>query len=224
MLLTVAAFADKNISKAMMVGENITIKPLSEGGGATTSNYNGSMTYTLSDGAAFTIVSTDEKVTNINGNCTYHNYTLTALKAGVYTFVVKISTKNSGSTASAVYITYTFTVKEDIKVNEITLDSNKQEIDKGDQVQLKATVGPEDAYNRVINWASSDETVATVSDAGLVTGIAPGACTVIATATDGSGANGYCTIIVKSVKGDINGDGIVNVADAVEVVNIILGK
>lgn len=53
-------------------------------------------------------------------------------------------------------------------------------------LQLSAAVEPEGALERVA-WSSSDETVATADDAGLVTGHALGIATLTAEAMDGSG-------------------------------------
>jgi uncharacterized protein YjdB len=49
-------------------------------------------------------------------------------------------------------------------------------------LQLIATVAPNNATNKTVTWASSDDAIATVSAAGLVTGVAEGEATVTATA------------------------------------------
>ncbi|HAL88054.1 MAG TPA: hypothetical protein DCO69_02805, partial [Clostridiales bacterium] len=50
----------------------------------------------------------------------------------------------------------------------------------GSQLQLTALVLPENAQDKTVVWTSSDETVATVDETGLVTGIGTGAVTVTA--------------------------------------------
>ena len=47
--------------------------------------------------------------------------------------------------------------------------------------QLTATVSPSDAVEKKVHWSSSDITVATVTQTGLVTCVTPGECTITAT-------------------------------------------
>ena len=60
---------------------------------------------------------------------------------------------------------------------------------------LVATVLPEDATNKNIIWSSSDESVAIVSYAGIVTGVAPGSAIISATTSDG-GKTATCAVSV----------------------------
>ena len=64
--------------------------------------------------------------------------------------------------------------------------------------QLNATVTPSNATNADYVWASADESVATVSETGLVTAVAVGGTTITATAQDGSGIYGSCTVTVTA--------------------------
>ena len=50
--------------------------------------------------------------------------------------------------------------------------------------QLGFSVEPEDAYFQQVNWASSDETIATVDENGFVQGLKPGKVTLTATSTE----------------------------------------
>jgi len=74
----------------------------------------------------------------------------------------------------------------------------------GETMQLTATL-KDSAGNPLtgppVRWESSDITVATVSNAGLVTGVAPGAATITATSegTDGSAAIAVTVIPVAAV-------------------------
>ena len=65
-----------------------------------------------------------------------------------------------------------------------------------EEKQLSVTVTPDDAANKTVRWSSSDETVATVDDTGKVTGVAMGAATITASATDGSGVSATCAVTV----------------------------
>ena len=64
--------------------------------------------------------------------------------------------------------------------------------------QLNATVTPSNATNTDYVWASSDTSIATVSESGLVTAVAVGGTTITATAQDGSGVYGSCTVTVSA--------------------------
>ena len=46
--------------------------------------------------------------------------------------------------------------------------------------QLTATVSPDDAVEKKVHWSSSDITIATVDQTGLVTCVTPGSCTITA--------------------------------------------
>ncbi len=77
----------------------------------------------------------------------------------------------------------------EVSVNEpvqnITLVPTELEIDKGEQYPLKLIFEPEKADNTEVRWVSSDEAVATVSDAGVVTAVAGGDCTISVVTLDG---------------------------------------
>ena len=68
----------------------------------------------------------------------------------------------------------------------------------GESKAITATVKPDDATNKALTWTSSDETVATVDATGKVTGKKIGTATITATAQDGSGVSGSCTVTVLS--------------------------
>ena len=59
----------------------------------------------------------------------------------------------------------------------------------GKQAQLKAAIAPQDAANKKLTWTSSDESVATVSAAGVVKGVSVGTVTITAASLDGPSAS-----------------------------------
>ena len=61
---------------------------------------------------------------------------------------------------------------------------------------MTATVLPENATIKMVEWSSSNEKVATVDDEGLVTAVGQGEATITAKAIDGSGVTGSLTIKV----------------------------
>lgn len=95
---------------------------------------------------------------------------------------------------------YPVTIEENnIPVEKITINNNESSVVKGQTLQLSATVAPEDATNKELNWSSSDEKVATVDKNGKVKGIALGVATITATATDGSKVIASVDITVKPI-------------------------
>ena len=85
---------------------------------------------------------------------------------------------------------------EIIPVSQITLNKTETSISVGNSETLTATVAPENAANKALTWASSDEDVATVAPDGTVTAVKAGAATITATATDGSGKSATCKVTV----------------------------
>ena len=85
---------------------------------------------------------------------------------------------------------------EIIPVSQITLNKVETSISVGNSETLTATVAPENATNKALTWASSDEDVATVAPDGTVTAVKAGAATITATAADGSGKSATCTVTV----------------------------
>lgn len=73
-----------------------------------------------------------------------------------------------------------------VAVESISFDKESYEVEETSTVSILATVNPTNATNKILEWTSSDELVATVVN-GLVKGIAPGTATITATASDGSG-------------------------------------
>ena len=85
---------------------------------------------------------------------------------------------------------------EIIPVSQITLNKTETSISVGNSETLTATVAPENAANKALTWASSDEDVATVAPDGTVTAVKAGAATITATAMDGSGKSATCKVTV----------------------------
>lgn len=58
----------------------------------------------------------------------------------------------------------------DKKVTAITVTPSTQSIVIGGTAQLKATVTPTDATNQNVKWSSKEDSIASVSESGVVTG------------------------------------------------------
>jgi len=65
------------------------------------------------------------------------------------------------------------------------------------KLQLRATVFPENAMNKKVNWSSSDATKAKVDENGLVTFLKPGAVTIIATSDDNPSVKVLCNLTIQ---------------------------
>lgn len=87
----------------------------------------------------------------------------------------------------------------------VTLSADQTEVYEGEQIALSYELEPEACTYRTLEWTSSDETVATVSDKGVVTGVSTGGTaitkdvTITAKAMDGSGVSASIAITVKRI-------------------------
>ena len=91
------------------------------------------------------------------------------------------------------------TVVESVLVESITLSKSRKILEKGDCFTLTATVCPENADIKGVNWSSSNASVATVKD-GVVTAHAAGKATITCSAKDNSGKKATCTVTVTEDK------------------------
>jgi len=91
-----------------------------------------------------------------------------------------------------------------IHVVSVTLDQTSAQISAGQTAQLTATVGPGDATNPSVNWSSSNPSVATVDENGLVTAVAAGTANIYAVA---DGVTATCTVTVPGSGGRPGGSG-----------------
>ncbi len=133
---------------------------------------------------------------------------------------IRAIANDGGGAKAACTITVTPTM-----VASIALSSESLEIRKNRQAQLSATVTPANATDTRFVWSSTNEAVATVSEEGVVSAIAPGDAVIKAASQDGSKVEASCQVKVLPVlRGDSNDDDEVNVVDAVNTINYILNK
>ena len=76
----------------------------------------------------------------------------------------------------------------------ISLNKTSGSLEISKTLQLEATILPENAINKKIEWTSSDEEVATVDSKGLVTGVKEGTVTISATTNNGKSVTANITI------------------------------
>ena len=91
-----------------------------------------------------------------------------------------------------------------VKVNPIPVESIKLSYETwtgvvGDVFRINTYIFPENAYDREVEWRSSDEAIAQVNEAGVVVTLSPGEADITATAADGSGVSATCHVTVLPV-------------------------
>lgn len=84
-----------------------------------------------------------------------------------------------------------------VHAESVTLNTDRLDLEVGEEGTLTATVYPTTAGNRDVTWSSSDETVATVVD-GRVTAVGLGEATITVTTVDG-GHTATCVVNVVPV-------------------------
>ena len=88
---------------------------------------------------------------------------------------------------------YMYTVKA--PVTGVALDQTKLELARNDKATLKATITPDRAINKEVKWSSNNESIATVSEDGEVSGISLGKANITVTTEDG-GKTATCEVTV----------------------------
>ena len=134
-----------------------------------------------------TWTSSDETVATVTDGL------VTALKEGTAT--ITVTTEDGSKTATCVVTVTAATVP----VTGVTLSQTQASLYYNrtpNTLTLTATVAPDNATNRAVTWTSSNSTVATVDQNGVVTAVAPGTATITVTTADG-GFTATCTVTVR---------------------------
>lgn len=132
-----------------------------------------------------TWTSSDESVAKVS------NGKVTAIKSGKATITAKCGDKTA---ECAVAVT--------VPTGSVTLDKTSLTLAIGETAQLTATVKPEDATDKNVTWASSDESVAKVSN-GKVTAVKSGKATITAKC---AGKTAECSVTVTVPTGSVTLD------------------
>lgn len=86
-----------------------------------------------------------------------------------------------------------------VKVTEIKISTSKIELEEGTSFKLNAIVLPNEATNKEVKWTSSNESIATVTNDGLVKAISAGNATITVKSVDGD-KSVLCTVTVNKKK------------------------
>lgn len=124
------------------------------------------------------------KIIQYNGS---RSVTVQAVGLGDATITFTAGFKNK--TASCIYHAY------GVHVTGVTISETAATVADNHTYQLTAEVVPADSSVKRIIWSSSDESIATVDDTGLVKAYKVGNCVITATAADG-GASASCNLEV----------------------------
>ena len=138
----------------------------------------------LTTDKSVTWMSSDESVAMVD-----ENGVVTAIAVGEAT-ITATTTDSSNLTASC-----KVTVNPTLATS-ITLDKTEIELELTQTATLETTINPEYTTNQSVEWTSSDETVATVDEKGLITAVKIGEATITATTVDGSGLSATCQVTV----------------------------
>ncbi len=92
--------------------------------------------------------------------------------------------------------TVTCAVTVTVPVTGVSLNKSSLTLSEGDSQTLTATVSPSNATDKSVTWASDNESVATVTTAGVVVAKTPGTAVITVTTNDG-GKMASCAVSVK---------------------------
>lgn len=139
-----------------------------------------------------TYQSTDETVATIS-NEEGHEGEITLLKSGETT-IKAIFAGNASYAAKTV--SYTLTVI--VPVESVSVKASTT-LEVGDTEKLTATINPSGATNKNVTWESSNPSVATVSDAGVVTAVAAGSANITCKSAADNTKTATCAVTVNPV-------------------------
>ena len=136
---------------------------------------------------------------------TMYTAVITGVKEGTTT--IKVETEDGGFTANcSVTVTKSSTPPTPpvttVKVTGVTVTPDSYNLNVGETIQLSARVKPSDATNKKVSWSSSDVSVASVNEVGLVSGNKVGNAVISVKTEDGNfKADSYITVnLVTSVE------------------------
>ena len=94
-----------------------------------------------------------------------------------------------------------------IEATEISLNTNYININEGQEYELKAEVLPSNAAEKMVQYTSSDLSIATVNEEGKVKGVKEGECTIVVQTSNGIRAE--CEVkVLKASETDIQAQSI----------------
>lgn len=129
---------------------------------------------------------------------------VTGVAAGTATITATAEAANGGTVEATLAITVT-----EIAVTSVELNTASTSVKVGKTVTLIATVYPNNATNKNLKWATSSSATATVTNSGVVTGVAAGNATITAysdtnnnNVVDSGEKSATCAVTVTASSGE----------------------
>jgi len=166
--------------------------------------------YELEVGGA--VSSVKVSATTVNAKAKVEGVGTVALKEGNNTINVVVTAENGDKRTYTVNITRN--IENKIPLKSISLSKTELSMFDGDSTTLKVSYNPSTTTDdKTVTWTSSNTKVATVSKDGKITAIGAGTTTI--TAKVGN-CTATCKVTVSSniIKGDVDADKEVTIADA----------
>lgn len=202
---------NKGIAKAISVGHttitaiaingvtaqcNITVKPTLANSIVLEKNY-----IDLHTGEKDTlyVTLTPNKVTNKDITWkSQDNHIVSVSPDGVITALSNGSTIITATTNDGTNLSASCNVNVTTLAKEIKLNKTKDSLIVGETLQLIPIISPNNTSNKQIEWKSNNETVAKVSDEGLITALSTGTTEIFAHTVDGTELFANCVITISN--------------------------
>jgi uncharacterized protein YjdB/peptidoglycan/xylan/chitin deacetylase (PgdA/CDA1 family)/lysophospholipase L1-like esterase len=140
-------------------------------------------------GTTITWSSSDATIASVDANGI-----ITAVKPGNATITVTVTAGSFTKTATTV-VTVQAVLVSSIILNQTALNLTVAST----PISLSPTVSPATATNNTLVWSSNNTSVATVSQAGVVSAVGIGSATITCSANDASGKSTTCAVTVTNV-------------------------
>lgn len=137
----------------------------------------------------------DAKAEIANNICTATVKVKTDTPIGTYKLIVSVRETGKDIEISSKPESFSVVKAAEIAVTGVTVSPPNAEMAVNETKTLTATVTPQNATNKSVEWGSNKDSVATVDGSGQVTAKGQGTATITATAAGGK--IGTCTITVK---------------------------
>ncbi|WP_051403507.1 S-layer homology domain-containing protein, partial [Schnuerera ultunensis] len=108
---------------------------------------------------------------------------------------------------------------DEVAVTGVSVSPKTMTLTVGKTGKITATVKPDNATNKKVNWTTSDESIATVAN-GVVTAKAAGTATITATSDESSDKFDVCEITVKAAATGTKDDFLADLEGAVEAITV----
>lgn len=119
------------------------------------------------------------------------NFRMVARLIAGQTYYVKVAAYGSNTGYFSIAVTST------VFVEHVSINQSYVALDKGETVNLTATVTPSYATNKTLRWETGDASVATVSQSGVVTARGAGSTCICAYSQDGTNKSSCCEVSVN---------------------------